>query len=226
MKRSEIDAAIDAAAALFDRHGLRLPPFAALDAEAMRARLQQPESEIRRGRLGWDVSDFGSGRFAETGIVAFTLRNGDQASLQAGRGRLYCEKALMVREGQWVPAHTHVLKTEDLINRGDSTVLVDLFVDGDAGARVLVDDRWIEFADHTTLRLAPGEGVTLEPGVWHRIGSEGGDAFIVEVSLVNDDLTDNIFRDALPRFPEVEEDAPARRLICADYPKVAPDPAG
>ncbi len=220
MKRSEIDAAIDAAEALFTHHGLRLPPFAALDAATMRERLREPGSAIRRGRLGWDVSDFGSGRFAETGIVAFTLRNGDLAALGSGRGRLYCEKALMVREGQWIPAHTHRVKTEDLINRGDATVVVDLFSDGGEEVRVLLDDRYLSFRGHATVRLGPGEGVTLEPGVWHRIGAEGGDAFIVEVSLVNDDLTDNVFRDALPRFPAIEEDAPARWLTCADYDSV------
>jgi D-lyxose ketol-isomerase len=217
MKRSEIDAAIDAADALFRRHGFRLPPFAFLDAEALRERLAAPGSEIRRGRLGWDVSDFGSGDFATTGIVAFTIRNGDQALLQTGRGRIYCEKALMVREGQWIPNHTHVLKTEDLINRGDSTVLAELTVAPGRSVPVLVDDRRIEVAGTTTVRLAPGEGVTLEPGVWHRIGSEGGDAFIIEVSLVNDDQTDNIFRPPLPRFPDIEEDAAPRRLICPDY---------
>ena len=41
-----------------------------------------------------------------------------------------------------------------------------------------------------------------------------------EVSLVNDDLNDNIFTVPLPRFPEIIEDEPPLHLLCADYDRV------
>jgi hypothetical protein len=32
--------------------------------------------EVRDLQLGWDITDFGSGRFQETGLTLLTLRNG------------------------------------------------------------------------------------------------------------------------------------------------------
>jgi D-lyxose ketol-isomerase len=40
-----------------------------------------------------------------------------------------------------------------------------------------------------------------------------------EVSLVNDDNTDNRFYESLGRFPEIEEDEPPLYLLITDYPK-------
>ena len=42
---------------------------------------------------------------------------------------------------------------------------------------------------------------------------------IGEVSMCNDDNTDNRFYDVPGRFPAVEEDEPAYRLLCNEYPK-------
>ena len=69
------------------------------------------------------------------------------------------------------------------------------------------------------LRLAPGESVTLLPGVWHGFWAETGDVLIGEVSTVNDDLTDNIFRDKIGRFSMIEEDEPPLHLLVSDYDK-------
>ncbi|EPX87186.1 ABC-type sugar transport system, auxiliary component [Rubellimicrobium thermophilum DSM 16684] len=67
------------------------------------------------------------------------------------------------------------------------------------------------------LRLRPGESVTLLPGDWHAFWAEGGPVLIGEVSTVNDDETDNVFRDPIGRFAEVEEDEPPYRLLVSDY---------
>ena len=40
-----------------------------------------------------------------------------------------------------------------------------------------------------------------------------------EVSTVNDDLTDNFFRDPIGRFSEIEEDEPPLHLLVSDYEK-------
>ena len=55
------------------------------------------------------------------------------------------------------------------------------------------------------------------PGVWHAFWAEGADALIGEVSTVNDDITDNVFEEDLPRFTEIEEDTAPTRLLVSDY---------
>jgi hypothetical protein len=67
--------AIAEALACLARFGIALPAFAFwTPAEWER---QGPDAaEIRDCMLGWDVTDFGSGRFAQIGRTLFTLRNG------------------------------------------------------------------------------------------------------------------------------------------------------
>ena len=48
----------------------------------------------------------------------FTLRNGKLADLRRGGGMCYGEKLLIARQDQLTPTHTHVIKAEDIINRG------------------------------------------------------------------------------------------------------------
>jgi D-lyxose ketol-isomerase len=67
--------------------------------------------------------------------------------------------------------------------------------------------------------LAPGESVTLMPGDWHAFWGEGGDVLIGEVSTVNDDETDNWFREPIGRFAEIEEDVAPTHLLVSDYAK-------
>ena len=70
------------------------------------------------------------------------------------------------------------------------------------------------------LVLAPGESVTLPPGMYHAFwGAAGtGSALVGEVGRVNDDARDNRFLEPLPRFPEIEDGVPARFVLCAEYP--------
>ena len=67
------------------------------------------------------------------------------------------------------------------------------------------------------LVLAPGESVTLLPGVWHAFWGEGGDVLIGEVSTVNDDLNDNVFELPIGRFSQIEEDVAPKHLLVSDY---------
>ena len=52
---------------------------------------------------------------------------------------------------------------------------------------------------------------------WRRNRIDGGDVLIGEVSTVNDDETDNIFREPIGRFAEIEEDVAPTHLLVSDY---------
>ena len=223
MKRSRINAILRDAQDLVARHGFALPPFADWTPDTFRARAPEARHVID-ARCGWDVTDYGAGRFDEMGLVLFTLRNGLLSDLNAGRGMCYAEKLLISRRDQLSPMHTHVLKAEDIINRGGATLVVELFGSDDAGGfaedrggRVWLDGIARDYAPGEKLRLAPGESVTLRPGDWHAFWGEGGDVLIGEVSTVNDDETDNVFRDPIGRFAQIEEDEPPLRLLVSDY---------
>ncbi|WP_225030394.1 D-lyxose/D-mannose family sugar isomerase [Xinfangfangia pollutisoli] len=223
MKRSRINAIMAEAAEMIAHYGFALPPFAAWSPDTFRARRAQAERVIQ-GRCGWDITDYGQGRFDQMGLFLFTLRNGQLADLQRGGGMCYAEKLLISRQDQLSPMHTHVLKAEDIINRGGATLVVELYGSddqggfaGDRGGLVHCDGIATPYAPGQKLRLAPGESVTLMPGDWHAFWGEGGDVLIGEVSTVNDDLTDNIFREPIGRFAEIVEDEPPTHLLVSDY---------
>jgi D-lyxose ketol-isomerase len=87
----------------------------------------------------------------------------------------------------------------------------------DKGGVVLRDGLEHPFGPGEKLKLAPGESVTLNPGDWHAFWGEGGDVLIGEVSTVNDDVTDNVFREPIGRFAEIEEDVAPTHLLVSDY---------
>ena len=69
----------------------------------------------------------------------------------------------------------------------------------------------------TRFGSTPGESLTLEPYVAHAFWAEGGAAVAGEVSLANDDGTDNYFVPPLEPFLPIEEDAPARYVTVRDH---------
>jgi D-lyxose ketol-isomerase len=204
--------------------GLLLPPFAYWSPDAMRARRAEIGG-IVGARLGWDITDYGQGRFDTLGLFLFTLRNGREADLKRGQGMCYAEKLMISRCDQISPMHTHRIKAEDIINRGGATLALRLHasapdgsLDPDAPVRVACDGVVRTLRGGDVLQLAPGESVTLHPGDWHAFWGEGGDVLIGEVSTVNNDLTDNIFADPIGRFGTVEEDEAPLHLLVSDYP--------
>lgn len=223
MKRSRINQIMAEADDLIRSHGFTLPPFAYWTPQEFAANAPAARALID-ARCGWDITDYGAGKFDGMGLFLFTLRNGRLADLQRGGGMCYAEKLLISRQDQLSPMHTHVIKAEDIINRGGATMVIELYgsddagdFDGDRGGTVLCDGIARPFAPGEKLRFAPGESVTLMPGDWHAFWGEGGDVLIGEVSTVNDDETDNIFRDPIGRFSTIEEDAPATHLLVSDY---------
>ena len=67
--------------------------------------------------------------------------------------------------------------------------------------------------------LSPGESLTLTPYCYHAFwGAPGSSVLVGEVSSCNDDDEDNRFYEPIGRFPAIEEDEPAYRLLCTEYP--------
>ncbi len=221
MKRSEINRIKTEAQAFISSFGAVLPPFADWTPEQMRS--AQADS-IRAHGLGWDITDYGQGKFDELGLFLFTLRNGNVSDLSRGRGMLYAEKLLISRDKQLSPMHRHIVKAEDIINRGGADLVMEIYasdpdggVDRDTPVTVPSDACPVTIRPGEHLRLKPGQSVTLMPGIWHAFWAEGGDCLIGEVSTVNDDRTDNVFEDPIPRFATIEEDTAPDFLLVADY---------
>ncbi|WP_424983088.1 D-lyxose/D-mannose family sugar isomerase [Maritalea sp. S77] len=223
MKRSRINEIMAEADEMIRSFGFVLPPFAYWTPEEFKANADKARALID-ARCGWDITDYGAGRFDEMGLFLFTLRNGRLADLQRGGGMCYAEKLLISRQDQLSPMHTHLIKAEDIINRGGATMVIELFGSDDEGnfaedrgGVVLCDGIERPFEPGEKLKFAPGESVTLMPGDWHAFWGEGGDVLIGEVSTVNDDETDNIFREPIGRFAEIEEDEAPTHLLVSDY---------
>jgi D-lyxose ketol-isomerase len=223
MKRSHINRIIAEADRFIRSFGQVLPPFAYFSPDEMKARRGEIAG-IVDARLGWDITDYGKGDFARTGLFLFTARNGRAGDLARGRGMLYAEKIMISRRDQTSPMHRHDVKAEDIINRGGGTLALKLFtsapdggIDRESPVSVPCDGIVRDLPAGGILRLAPGESVTLLPGVWHGFWAEEEDVLIGEVSTVNDDETDNVFAEPLARFSAIEEDEPPLRLLVSDY---------
>ncbi len=221
MKRSRVNEILEEGDAFIRSFGYIMPPFAYWTADELARR--RPAG-ILAARLGWDITDYGQGKFDELGLFLFTVRNGRAEDLSRGKGMLYAEKIMISRKDQLSPMHRHVVKAEDIINRGGGKLVLELFmsqadgsVDREAEVSVPTDGVVRTMPAGSLLKLDPGESVTLVPGVWHAFWGEGGDVLIGEVSTVNDDLTDNIFAQPIGRFSKIEEDEQPLHLLVSDY---------
>jgi D-lyxose ketol-isomerase len=223
MKRSEINALIDDALKLLHEYQVRLPPFAYWTPADWEKK--GPEcDEIRQCKLGWDITDFGSGEFNRIGLVVFTVRNGHH-QLAPYTAKTYAEKILIVRENQHTPMHHHVRKGEDIICRGGGNLLIRVYnraMDGglaDTPVEVSLDGvRHRVEAGHTFV-LRPGESITLTPYLYHEFWAQAdtGTSLCWEVSSVNDDDTDNSFLNEIGRFPSIAQDVRATHKLCTEY---------
>jgi hypothetical protein len=222
MKRSEINARIRDSLAFFDRMRVRLPAWGYWRPGEWKGRQAEVGRVVER-MLGWDLTDFGGGRFAEKGLILFTLRNGDFRDPQ--NRQCYAEKILIVEEGQETPFHFHWQKMEDIINRGGGNLVLELYgstpdeqpSDREAVVRVDGIDRAVPPGGRVV--LSPGESICLEPRLYHRFyGQPGrGKVLVGEVSSVNDDTRDNRFLEPQGRFPRIEEDEEPLHLLVTDY---------
>jgi len=225
MKRSRVNEILREGDRFIRSFGYVMPPFAYWTPEKLKA--ERPAG-IVDARLGWDITDYGQGKFDDLGLFLFTVRNGRGEDLSKGTGMLYAEKIMISRKDQLSPMHRHVIKAEDIINRGGGKLVLELFmpdaeggIDPNAEVSVPVDGTIRKLPAGGLLKLDPGESVTLLPGVWHAFWAEGRDVLIGEVSTVNDDLTDNIFREPIGRFSDIEEDTAPLHLLVSDYERWA-----
>ncbi len=187
MKRSEINNIMLGANEFIQKFGFKLPPFAYWSASQFKKK-KADASEIIRSRCGWDITDYGCGKFHEMGLILFTLRNGKLEHLSRGRGMCYAEKLLVSKKDQISPMHTHIVKAEDIINRGGADLIIEVYgSDEDGkfssqnGGTIYRDGILTQFAPGEKLRLSPGESVTLMPGDWHAFWGDKGDVLIGEV---------------------------------------------
>jgi len=219
--RSEVNAILQRAAAFCREMNFHLPPFAYWSPE--RWEQAGPEyDEIRRNRLGWDVTDFGKGDFARIGLALFTIRNGHPEAL-GETDKTYCEKLLIVEQHQVTPYHYHRKKMEDIICRAGAKLCVQVYnpaaddsLDRERPVAVSVDGRRSEVPAGTIIELHPGESITLPSFQYHQFWAEGGTSLVGEVSKVNDDEQDNSFLPELGvgRFPDIDDDVAPLHLLC------------
>ena len=226
MKRSEINAIMRRADAFIKQCGFHLPPFAYWTPAEWASK--GPEArEIVENRLGWDITDFGLGDYAKSGLFLFTVRNGHPENWQKRQGKLYAEKLMMVEVGQVTPLHFHWNKMEDIINRSGGKLVMKLHnslpdegLDLTGEVKLSVDGVERVFPAGGRLELGPGESVSLPPYCYHEFWGEGGTVLVGEVSMVNDDAKDNRFYQPVGRFPTIEEDEAPLHLLVSDYDQV------
>ena len=223
MKRSEINAILKDAKQFIGAMHFKLPPWAYWRPGDWKGKYDTC-AEIVENMLGWDITDFGHGDYHKQGLFLFTIRNGNLAK---GHKKPYAEKLLIVEEEQETPMHFHWSKMEDIINRGGGNLIIQLYKsspeEGLSGEplEVKIDGvkRSVQAGD--TVVLTPGESICLEQGVYHLFyGEKGKGAVLVgEVSMVNDDNTDNRFHEEMGRFPVIDEDEEPLHLLVNDYAK-------
>ena len=224
MRRSEINTIMRQADNFIRERGFYLPPFAYWSATDWKSKGTEVR-EIVENRLGWDITDFGGGRFSKMGLFLFTVRNGSLDEMQAKHGKLYCEKLMVVEVDQVTPMHFHWNKVEDIINRGGGKLVIQLYnaneKEGLANTPVTVSldgvKQQVNAGDAVV--LSAGESITLPPCLYHKFWGAERRVLVGEVSLVNDDERDNRFFEPLGRFPEIEEDEEPLHLLVTDYPK-------
>lgn len=223
MKRSEINSILRSAIQFVQESHFALPPFAYWSPETWCTKGEEVREIVDR-KLGWDITDFGSGDFERIGLFLFTIRNGNPENLKTLRGKLYAEKILVIQVDQVTPLHYHASKMEDIINRSGGKLGIELFrslpggeLDRTSDVRVSLDGVVHTVRAGGRVYLSPGESITLTQGLYHRFWGEGSAVLAGEVSSVNDDVSDNYFYDSPGRFPAIEEDEAPLYLLCNDY---------
>ena len=221
------DKALRELEAMCEKYHCYLPPFCHFTPEQWQE-IGHEYDEVRDCMLGWDITDYGLGNFDKFGFSLITIRNGNRAMAEK-YPKVYAEKLLYLKEGQYAPNHFHWYKTEDIINRGGGNVLIRVYnslpneeVDYESDVTVHTDGRTYTVPAGTQIRLTPGESIHVQQFLYHDFAVEEGTGPVLlgEVSQCNDDNTDNRFNPPVGRFPKIEEDEAPYRLLCNEYPAV------
>ena len=225
MKRSEINKIMRDALKFFEEQKFYMPKYAYWKIEDWKKKGEEIR-EIIDNHLGWDITDFGSGDFSKIGLLHFTIRNGNIKDILQG-GKPYCEKIMILEDGQSLPMHYHYSKIEDIINRGGGILMIQLYNPtedsqlADTKVSVSIDGVSKTYEAGSIVELSPGESITLQNKIYHNFkAKEGhGKVLIGEVSSVNDDYVDNKFLEEAKRFGKIEEDEEPLYLMYDDYKK-------
>jgi D-lyxose ketol-isomerase len=226
MKRSEINAALREMEQMVREYRCFLPDFCHFTPADWQSKGHEYD-EVRDNLLGWDITDYGLGKFDEVGFSLITIRNGNLA-MRDKYPKPYAEKLLYLKEGQYSPMHFHWAKMEDIINRGGGTVLIRVYnslpdeeIDRESPVTVHIDGHAMTVSAGSQVALHPGQSITIYPYLYHDFEVEKGTGAVLlgEVSQVNDDKNDNRFNPPVGRFPAIEEDEEPYRLLCTEYPK-------
>ncbi len=224
MKRSKINKEIDFAKNLLKKNNFYLPSFGYWTIKDFLKR-KDDLVNIKELMLGWDITDYGLGKFDQIGGTLFTLRNGKK---DKDIGTPYAEKLIILKEGQRLPLHYHKDKTEDIINRFGGLLSIQLYnstesgIDYDNEVVVYIDSIKRRIKPGEELLLKPGQGITIEPYVYHlfKAKESEGDLVCGEVSSINNDLIDNYFAEEVARFSIIDEDEERKYILCNEYNKV------
>lgn len=174
MKRSEINKIMEEGLSFIenDMH-FRLPPFSRWTPQDWESKGEESQDIVRQ-QLGWDITDFGSGDYARVGLFLFTIRNGNFEELKKPNGKIYAEKAMIVMEEQITPIHFHYQKMEDIINRGEGELVIQLWnsllneeLDTVNDVFVSIDSVRVKVKPGSTITLTPGESVCLPQRNYH-----------------------------------------------------------
>lgn len=223
MKRSEVNRAIEWAKELLKKNNVTLPAMAYWDMDTWKANAKNLDT-VREVMLGWDITDFGTGDFEKIGSVFYTVRNGSMKNPSVGVP--YCEKYIVMKEGQRLPEHYHVWKTEDVINRAGGGVLQVFLWNADHDGNQLDTDVeiYMDGIKHVVkagepVLVYPGCSLSITPYIAHIFGPlpGSGDLIVGEVSKVNDDNTDNYWLEQTYRFSKIEEDESIIHPLCNEY---------
>lgn len=224
MKRSEINKIIESIINDTENYKLPLPFFAYYTFEDWKID-QHEKSEIFANMLGWDVTDFGEKNYYSRGLASFVFRNGN-AKKPKTFPKPYCEKLLIVEDGQELPFHFHWKKMEDIINRGGGVLEITLYnstkdekLDVHSDVDVTMDGIHKVLPAGSKVHLYPGDSITLKPYIYHKwVGLPNtGRVLLFEISTTNNDETDNRFLEGLPRLINIENDQSIKYLTINDY---------
>ncbi len=214
MKRSQINNHIEKFIQFCKKHQYKLPDFDYKNPDTIK--------ELKARQLGFDITDYGRGEFEKIGLALFTIRNGNPSESDTIP---YCEKTMFCLPDQKTPCHYHKKKTEDIFVRAGSDSLIKIWpsdrgkIDGEKMTVLFNGSDRREIISGETLRLNPGESVTLTPKEAHEFyADESGEGVLLgEVSTYNDDENDNFFLSKVSRFPKIEEDSPIKHMLVSDY---------
>jgi hypothetical protein len=223
MKRSEINKTIKDAIKFFMEMNFPLPLFAYFTPRMWRINASDYK-EVVECRLGWDVTDAGLGDFKNIGRTIFTLRNGNTNNLKIYQ-KSYAQKIMYLQENQRLPVHYHQIKMEDIINQHGGILQVRVWPKNNNKELkkekfpLSIDGHRITVFGGTVVSLKPGQSICIMPGICHQFWAKRGcgPVLSMEISSVNDDLSDNIWLEHAVRFPKIIEDVEKEFLLCSEY---------